>query len=72
GITANAIAPGYVATEMVKAVPEEIVAKIIKGIPLRRLGEAEEIANAVAYLVSDGASFVTGSTLTINGGQYMV
>ncbi|PCJ37281.1 MAG: beta-ketoacyl-ACP reductase [Alphaproteobacteria bacterium] len=71
-ITANAIAPGYIATEMVKAVPEEIVAKIIKGIPLGRLGEAEEIANAVVYLVSDGASFVTGSTMTINGGQYMV
>ncbi|MCF6215786.1 MAG: acetoacetyl-CoA reductase [Emcibacter sp.] len=71
-ITANAIAPGYIATEMVKAVPEEIVAKIIKGIPLGRLGEAEEIANAVVYLVSDGASFVTGSTMTINGGQYMI
>lgn len=71
-ITANAIAPGYIATEMVKAVPEEIVAKIIKGIPLGRLGEAEEVANAVVYLVSDGASFVTGSTMTINGGQYMV
>ncbi len=71
-ITANAIAPGYIATDMVKAVPEEIVAKIIKGIPLGRLGEAEEIANAVVYLVSDGASFITGSTMTINGGQYMV
>lgn len=72
GITVNAIAPGYVATEMVMAVPEEIVAKIIKAIPLRRLGETEEIAAAVAYLVSDGAGFITGSTLTINGGQYMV
>ena len=72
GITVNAITPGYVATEMVKAVPEEIVAKIIKDIPLRRLGEAGEIANAVQYLISDGASFITGSTLTINGGQYMV
>jgi len=69
-ITANAIAPGYIATEMVKAVPEEIIAKIIKGIPLGRLGEAEEIANAVVYLVSGG--FITGSTMTINGGQYMV
>ena len=72
GITANVIAPGYVATEMVKAVPEEIVARIIKDIPLRRLGQAEEIAHAVAYLLSDGASFITGSTLTINGGQYMI
>jgi len=72
GITVNAIAPGYIATEMVKAVPEEIVAKIVKAIPLRRLGEAEEVADAVNYLVSDAAGFITGSTLTINGGQYMV
>ncbi len=72
GITVNAIAPGYIATEMVKAVPQDIVDKIIKGIPLRRLGEAEEVAKATAYLVSDDASFITGSTLTINGGQYMV
>ncbi|NOZ67271.1 MAG: acetoacetyl-CoA reductase [Alphaproteobacteria bacterium] len=72
GITVNAIAPGYIATEMVKAVPQDIVDKIIKGIPLRRLGEAEEVAKATAYLVSDDAGFITGSTLTINGGQYMV
>lgn len=72
GITVNAIAPGYIATDMVKAVPEEIVAKIIGNIPLRRLGEAGEVADAVAYLLSDGASFITGATLTINGGQYMV
>jgi len=72
GITVNAIAPGYIATEMVKAVPQDIVDKIIKGIPLRRLGEAEEVAKAAAYLVSDDAGFITGSTLTINGGQYMV
>ncbi|NOZ43007.1 MAG: acetoacetyl-CoA reductase [Alphaproteobacteria bacterium] len=72
GITVNAIAPGYIATDMVKAVPEEIVAKIIKDIPVGRLGEAEEVANAVAWLVSDGAGFVTGATLTINGGQYMI
>ncbi len=72
GITVNAIAPGYIATEMVKAVPEEIVAKIIKDIPLRRLGEAGEIASAVTYLVSDNGNFITGTTLTINGGQYMI
>ncbi|WP_339863486.1 acetoacetyl-CoA reductase [Paremcibacter congregatus] len=71
GITVNAVAPGYIATEMVKAVPEDILAKIVKGIPVGRLGEAEEIADAVAYLVSDKASFITGSTLTINGGQYL-
>ncbi len=72
GITVNAIAPGYIATEMVRAVPEDIVAKIIKDIPLRRLGEAGEIADAVTYLVSDKANFITGTTLTINGGQYMI
>jgi len=72
GITVNAIAPGYIATEMVKAVPEKIVERIISNIPLRRLGEAEEVAEAVSYLVSDAASFITGATLTINGGQYMV
>lgn len=72
GITVNAIAPGYIATEMVRAVPEEILAKIIKGIPVGRLGEAEEIGRAVAFLASGEAGFVTGSTLSINGGQYMV
>jgi len=71
-ITVNAIAPGYIATEMVKAVPEDILAKIVKGIPLGRLGEAEEIANAARYLVSAEGGFITGSTLSINGGQYMV
>ncbi len=72
GITVNAIAPGYIATEMVRAVPEEILAKIIKGIPVGRLGEAEEIGRAVTFLASDEAGFVTGSTMTINGGQYIV
>lgn len=72
GITVNAIAPGYIATEMVMAVPEEILAKIVKGIPVGRLGEASEIGRAVVFLASDEAGFVTGSTLTINGGQYMV
>lgn len=72
GITVNAIAPGYVATDMVKAVPEKILEKIIGGIPAGRLGEPDEIAKAVLYLASDNAGFVTGSTLTINGGQYMV
>ncbi len=71
GITANVIAPGYIATEMVKAVPEDILAKIVKGIPVGRLGEADEIGRAVAFLASDEAGFVTGSTMTINGGQYI-
>lgn len=72
GITVNVIAPGYIATEMVKAVPEEVLkSKILPLIPVGRLGEAEEIARGVLFLASDDAGFVTGSTLTINGGQYM-
>ena len=72
GITANVVAPGYIGTEMVAAVPENVLEKIIAQIPVNRLGEAEEIGQAVAYLASDAAAFVTGSTLSINGGQYMV
>ncbi|MFN3685901.1 acetoacetyl-CoA reductase [Salinarimonas sp.] len=72
GITVNVIAPGYIATEMVKAVPEDVLkSKILPQIPVGRLGEAEEIARAVAFLASDEAGFITGSTLSINGGQYM-
>jgi acetoacetyl-CoA reductase len=72
GITVNVIAPGYVATEMVQAVPEEVLkTKILPQIPIGRLGEAEEIAAAVVYLASDEAAWITGSTLSINGGQYM-
>jgi acetoacetyl-CoA reductase len=71
GITVNAIAPGYIATEMVRAVPEHILEKIIAKIPVGRLGEASEIARAVNFLVSDDAGFITGSTLSINGGQHM-
>ena len=71
GITVNAIAPGYIATEMVKAVPEKVLEKIVAQIPVGRLGEANEIARAVAFLVAEQASFITGETLSINGGQYM-
>lgn len=71
GITVNAICPGYVATDMVMAVPEEVRQKIIAEIPVGRLGEAGEIARAVVFLASDGAGFITGATLTINGGQYL-
>jgi acetoacetyl-CoA reductase len=72
GITVNAIAPGYVATEMVKAVPEEILnTKILPLIPTGRLGEPEEIGRCVVFLASDDAGFITGSTLTANGGQYL-
>ncbi len=72
GITVNVIAPGYIATEMVQAVPEEVLkTKILPQIPVGRLGQAEEIAAAVVYLASDEAAWITGSTLSINGGQYM-
>ena len=72
GITVNAIAPGYIATEMVRAVPEEVLnAKILPYIPVGRLGEAEEISRCVVFLAADDAGFITGSTLTANGGQYM-
>lgn len=71
GITVNAIAPGYIATEMVRAVPEHILEKIVARIPVGRLGEASEIARGVLFLVSDEAGFITGSTLSINGGQHM-
>ena len=71
GITVNAIAPGYVDTDMVRAVPPEVLEKIIKTIPVGRLGKPEDIANSVAFLVDDASSFITGSTLSINGGQHM-
>jgi acetoacetyl-CoA reductase len=73
GITVNAICPGYIATEMVKAVPKEVLEKnILPHIPVGRLGEPEEIARCVVFLASDDAGFITGSTLTANGGQYLV
>jgi acetoacetyl-CoA reductase len=72
GITVNAVAPGYIATEMVRAVPEDVLnTKIIPYIPVGRLGEAEEVARAVVFLAAEEAGFMTGSTLSINGGQYM-
>jgi acetoacetyl-CoA reductase len=73
GITVNAICPGYIATEMVKAIDPAVVEKsILPGIPVGRLGEPEEIARAVVFLASDDAGFVTGSTMAVNGGQYMI
>ena len=71
GITVNAIAPGYINTDMVRAVPENVLEKIIAKIPVGRLGEADEIARAVLFLVADEGGFITGSTLSINGGQHM-
>jgi acetoacetyl-CoA reductase len=73
GITVNAICPGYINTEMVQAVPKDVLDKnIIPQIPVGRLGEPEEIARCVVFLASDESSFITGSTLTANGGQYVV
>ena len=71
GVTVNAIAPGYIDTDMVAAVPEDVLQKIIAKIPVGRLGHAEEIARTVAFLVDEKAGFITGSTLSINGGQHM-
>jgi len=71
GITVNAIAPGYIDTEMVRAVPDDVLKKIVARIPVGRLGKAEEIARGVLFLVSDDGGFITGSTLSINGGQHM-
>tara|TARA_B100001059_G_C17818771_1_gene576917 strand:+ start:685 stop:1425 length:741 start_codon:yes stop_codon:yes gene_type:complete len=71
GVTVNSISPGYIATEMLVAMPEKILNKIINDIPVGRLGLPEEVAEAVSYLASDKAGFVTGSNLAINGGQHM-
>ena len=70
-ITVNAIAPGYVDTEMVRAVPADVLEKIISRIPMGRLGKAEDIARGVVFLTADEGEFITGSTLSINGGQHM-
>jgi acetoacetyl-CoA reductase len=70
-ITVNAIAPGYTDTDMVAAVPQNVLEKIIAKIPVGRLGKAQEIARGVLFLVADDAGFVTGSTMSINGGQHM-
>ncbi|RDC61285.1 3-oxoacyl-[acyl-carrier-protein] reductase [Alteripontixanthobacter maritimus] len=71
GVTVNAIAPGYIDTDMVAAVPEAVLEKIVAQIPVGRLGHAEEIARGVAFLASEDGGFVTGSTMSINGGQHM-
>ena len=71
GITVNAIAPGYIDTEMVAAVPQDVLAKIVAKVPVGRLGQANEIARGVAFLCGEDSGFVTGSTLSINGGQHM-
>ena len=71
GITVNAIAPGYVDTDMVRAVPPDVLSKIVARIPMGRLGHAEDIARGVVFLTADESDFITGSTLSINGGQHM-
>jgi len=71
GVTVNAIAPGYIDTDMVRAVPQNVLDKIVARIPVGRLGHAEEIARGVLFLVSDQGGFITGSTMSINGGQHM-
>src|ERR1700712_1465969 len=71
GITVNAIAPGYVDTEMVRAVPADVLTKIVARIPMGRLGQAEDIARGVCFLTADEGDFITGSTISINGGQHM-
>jgi len=72
GITVNAIAPGYIDTDMVRAVPENVLEKIISGIPAKRLGTTKEVGRAVLFLADDHAGFINGATLNINGGQYMM
>ncbi|MCC0037711.1 MAG: acetoacetyl-CoA reductase [Brucellaceae bacterium] len=72
GITVNAVCPGYIATDMVMAVPEKVREQIIAQIPVGRLGEADEIARCVVFLASDAAGFITGSTISANGGQFFV
>jgi acetoacetyl-CoA reductase len=71
GVTVNAVAPGYIDTDMVRAVPANVLEKIVARIPVGRLGHADEIARTVLFLVSDESGFITGSTLSINGGQHM-
>ncbi len=71
GVTVNCICPGYIDTDMVAAVPEKVLEGIIAGVPLNRLGKAEEIGALVVYLVSEPAAYMTGAVLSINGGQYM-
>ncbi|HOO52087.1 MAG TPA: acetoacetyl-CoA reductase [Alphaproteobacteria bacterium] len=71
GITVNAICPGYIATDMTSAMPQEVLDSIIRQIPAARMGKPQEIADMVVFLASDRAAFVTGATMTVNGGQYM-
>ena len=70
-ITVNAVAPGYIQTDMTSVLPEEVRAKILGSVPLGRIGKPEDIANAVKFLVSEDAAYITGHVLAVNGGMYM-
>jgi acetoacetyl-CoA reductase len=72
GVTVNTVSPGYIATPMVMSIAEEIRAKIVAQIPVGRFGEPEEVAYAVGFLAMESSSFITGSNLVINGGQYLI
>jgi 3-oxoacyl-[acyl-carrier protein] reductase len=72
GVTANCVAPGFVKTRMTEVLPEEVKTKMLNSIPLARLGEPQDIANAVAFLASDEAGYITGQTIHVNGGMAMV
>lgn len=72
GVTVNAIAPGYIDTDMVRAVPPDVLDKVITRIPVKRLGKPEDVARMVVFLAGDEAGFVTGATFTVNGGQYLI
>ena len=71
GITVNVVAPGFIQTDMTEVLPDMVKAELLKRIPMKRLGHAEDIAKAVAFLVSDSAAYMTGQTLHVNGGMYM-
>ena len=71
GVTVNTVSPGYLATTMVTVVPEDTLARIVAGIPVGRLGQPDEIAALVAFIASDAAAFMTGSNISMNGGQHM-
>jgi len=71
GVTVNAVCPGYIATDMTAQIKPEVLDSIVKQIPVGRMGTPEEIAETVAFLSSEKAAFITGSTITVNGGQYM-
>ena len=71
GITVNAVAPGYIETDMTRVLPDEVKARILAGVPLGRIGQPEDIANAVKFLAGEESAYITGHVLAVNGGMYM-